>query len=208
MKKFSIIFTLIALSFVSLHVSAQIRGVVTDSVTNEPLMYVTVQYEGKGVGSVTNVDGEYEVETRRGWNELTFSSIGYVTQKIKFEPGTRVINVKLAPDDVMLSEVVVKPRRERYSRKNNPAVDFMRKVIEHKKALKLEEKDYYQYQRYEKMKMSLNDVTPEKQEKGIYKKLRFHPRRASRFCPYPSRKPPAAPFTAAIRKAGKPSSKA
>ena len=59
MKKFSIIFTLIALSFVSLHVSAQIRGVVTDSVTNEPLMYVTVQYEGKGVGSVTNVDGEY-----------------------------------------------------------------------------------------------------------------------------------------------------
>ena len=173
MKKFSIIFTLIALSFVSLHVSAQIRGVVTDSVTNEPLMYVTVQYEGKGVGSVTNVDGEYEVETRRGWNELTFSSIGYVTQKIKFEPGTRVINVKLAPDDVMLSEVVVKPQRERYSRKNNPAVDFMRKVIEHKKALKLEEKDYYQYQRYEKMKMSLNDVTPEKLEKGIYKKFSF-----------------------------------
>ena len=151
----------------------QITGVVTDSVSGEPLMYVTVQYEGKGVGAVTNVDGEYRVETRRGWNELTFSSIGYVTQKVKFAQGTKVINVKLAPDDVMLTEVVVKPKRERYSRKNNPAVDFMRKVIDHKKALKLEEKDYYQYEKYEKMKMSLNDVTPEKLEKGIYKKFSF-----------------------------------
>ena len=47
----------------------------------------------------------------------------------------------------------------------------MKKVIENKKALKLEENDYYQYQKYEKMKMSLNDVTPDKMEKGIYKKI-------------------------------------
>ena len=45
----------------------------------------------------------------------------------------------------------------------------MKKVIENKKALKLQENDYYQYQKYEKMKMSINDVTPEKMEKGIYK---------------------------------------
>ena len=49
----------------------------------------------------------------------------------------------------------------------------MKKVIENKKALKLEENDYYQYQKYEKMKMSLNDVTPDKMEKGIYKKFSF-----------------------------------
>ena len=73
----------------------------------------------------------------------------------------------------MLSEVVVKPKKEKYSRKNNPAVEFMKKVIENKKALKLEENDYYQYQKYEKMKMSLNDVTPDKMEKGIYKKFSF-----------------------------------
>mgnify|MGYP000394012522 FL=1 len=79
---------------------------------------------------------------------------------MKLNPGTRVLNVKLQPDDIMLSEVVVKPKKEKYSRKNNPAVEFMKKVIENKKALKLEENDYYQYQKYEKMKMSLNDVTP------------------------------------------------
>lgn len=54
-----------------------------------------------------------------------------------------------------------------------PAVEFMRKVIAHKKAQKLEENDYYQYNKYQKMKMSLNDVTPESLEKGIYKKFSF-----------------------------------
>lgn len=136
-------------------------------------MYITVQYEGKGVGAITNAEGEYTVETRKGWNELTFSAIGYVTKKVTLTPNTKVLNVKMAPADVMLSEVVVKPQKEKYSRKNNPAVDFMRKVIENKKGLKLEANDFYQYQKYEKMKMSMNDVTPEKMEKGIYKKFSF-----------------------------------
>ncbi len=157
----------------SIGASAQIKGVITDSLTHEPLMYITVQYEGKGVGGISNAKGEYQVETRKGWDELTFSAVGYVTKKVKFAPGTKVLNVKMQSDDIILSEVVVKPQKERYSRKNNPAVDFMRKVIENKKALKLEENDYYQYQKYEKMKMSINDVTPEKMEKGIYKKFSF-----------------------------------
>jgi hypothetical protein len=159
--------------FISFDASAQIKGVVTDSLTNEPLMYITVQYEGKGVGAITNAEGEYQVETRKGWDELMFSAIGYITKRVKLTPDTKVLNVQLAPADVMLSEVVVKPKKEKYSRKNNPAVDFMRKVIANKKALKLEENDYYQYQKYEKMKMSINDVTPEKMEKGIYKKFSF-----------------------------------
>lgn len=174
MKQRYTIYALFLLSlFVSISASAQIKGVITDSLTNEPLMYITVQYEGKGVGGISNANGEYQVETRKGWDELTFSAVGYITKKVKLKPGTRVLNVKLQSDDIMLSEVVVKPKKEKYSRKNNPAVEFMKKVIENKKALKLEENDYYQYQKYEKMKMSLNDVTPDKMEKGIYKKFPF-----------------------------------
>ena len=170
---YSIALLLLLLLSVSTGVSAQIKGVITDSLTHEPLMYITVQYEGKGVGGISNANGEYQVETRKGWDELTFSAVGYITKKVKLKPGTRVLNVKLQSDDIMLSEVVVKPQKEKYSRKNNPAVEFMKKVIENKKALKLEENDYYQYQKYEKMKMSLNDVTPDKMEKGIYKKFSF-----------------------------------
>lgn len=170
---YTVLFFCLVSLFISFDASAQIKGVVTDSLTNEPLMYITVQYEGKGVGAITNAEGEYQVETRKGWDELMFSAIGYITKRVKLTPDTKVLNVQLASADVMLSEVVVKPKKEKYSRKNNPAVDFMRKVIANKKALKLEENDYYQYQKYEKMKMSINDVTPEKMEKGIYKKFSF-----------------------------------
>ena len=74
-------------------------------------MYITVQYEGKGVGGISNANGEYQVETRKGWDELTFSAVGYITKKVKLKPGTRVLNVKLQSDDIMLSEVVVKPKK-------------------------------------------------------------------------------------------------
>lgn len=169
-KKLILLFLLV---FAASQSFAQLKGVITDSITHEPLMYISVYYEGKGVGGVSNANGEYQIETRKNWNEVTFSSIGYRTKVIKLTPGQKVLNVQMVPDDVMLTEVVVKPKKEKYSKKNNPAVDFMRKVIEHKKAQKLEVNDYYQYDQYEKMKMSLNDITPEKLEKGIYKKYSF-----------------------------------
>ena len=97
-----------------------IQGVVTDSVTNEPLPYISIYYEGKGVGAITDMDGNYSVESRAGWTELTFSAVGYLPKVVKVIPGTtKRLNVKLKPDDILLQEVVVKPKRERYSRKNN-----------------------------------------------------------------------------------------
>lgn len=156
-------------------VSAQnIQGVVTDSLTNDPIPYLSVFYEGKGVGSITDNDGHYKVETRKGWNKLTFSAVGYVTKVVNIIPGvTKNLNVRMRPNDIMLDEVVVKPKREKYSRKNNPAVELMKKVIAHKNNNKLSENDYYQYNKYQKITMSLNDVTPEMLEKGMYKKMPF-----------------------------------
>lgn len=135
---------------------------------------MSVFYEGKGVGSITDNDGHYKVETRKGWNKLTFSAVGYVTKVVNIIPGvTKNLNVRMRPDDIMLDEVVVKPKREKYSRKNNPAVELMKKVIAHKNNNKLSENDYYQYNKYQKITMSLNDVTPEMLEKGMYKKMPF-----------------------------------
>ena len=69
---YTVLFFCLVSLFISFDASAQIKGVVTDSLTNEPLMYITVQYEGKGVGAITNAEGEYQVETRKGWDELMF----------------------------------------------------------------------------------------------------------------------------------------
>ncbi len=113
------------------------------------------------MGTITNIDGEYSLDARRNGGTLVFSAVGYISKTVKVSYGSQTVNVQLAPDNVLLSEVVVKPKKEKYSRKNNPAVEFMKKVIEHKKAQVLEVNDYYQYEKYEKMKMSINDLTPE-----------------------------------------------
>ena len=131
----------------------QIKGVVTDSVTHEPLMYISVYYQEKrDMGTITNIDGEYSLDTRRNGGTLVFSAVGYISKTVRVGSNNQTVNVKLAPDNVLLNEVVVKPQKEKYSRKNNPAVEFMKKVIEHKKAQVLEVNDYYQYDKYEKMK--------------------------------------------------------
>lgn len=172
-QQYNKIIILLLLLFVAPKTFSQIRGVVTDSISHEPLMYISVFYEGKGVGTISNAKGEYKIETRKGWDKISFSAVGYITKIVKITPGMSELNVILSPDNVLLNEVVVKPKKEKYSRKNNPAVDFMRLVIEHKKSQDLTVNDYYQYDKYEKMKMALNDLTPEKLEKGIYKKYSF-----------------------------------
>ena len=152
----------------------RLTGVVTDSTTNEPLPYITVYYQGTSVGTITDIDGRYDVQTRKGWNQLTFSAVGYITKVVNIIPGvTKTMDVKLAPNDMMLEEVVVKPKRQKYSRKNNPAVEMMKKVISAKKTNNLANNDYYQYNRYQKITLSLNEVTPEMLDKGMYKKMPF-----------------------------------
>ncbi|KAA6341258.1 hypothetical protein EZS27_010914 [termite gut metagenome] len=166
-------FITLCLLFSTPETFAQLKGIVTDSITGDPLIYVSIYYEGKGVGCTTDAKGMYQIETRTEWNKITFSAVGYITKVITVSPQTRILNVQLTASDILLNEIVIKPQKERYSRKNNPAIEFMRKVIASKSSKRLEENDFYQYDKYEKMKMSLNDVTPETLQKGIYKKLPF-----------------------------------
>ena len=91
---------------------AQLKGVITDSISHEPLMYISVFYEGKDVGGISNANGEYQVETRKGWNELTFSAVGNLTKQVKIPAGAKELNVSLSPDDAMMEEGVVKPKTE------------------------------------------------------------------------------------------------
>lgn len=153
--------------------SAQIHGVVTDSETGEPLPYINIYYDGKGVGTITDIDGKYSISYHQGWNELTFSVVGYATQVISVNSRTKELNVKMKPD-LVLQEVVVKPKKEKYSRKNNPAVEMMKKVINAKKANNLEENDFYQYDKYQKITFSLNEITTDSiNESKLFKKYPF-----------------------------------
>lgn len=156
-----------------LQVSAQkISGVVTDKKTGEPVAFMNVFYEGKGIGGTTDLDGKYIVESRAGLNELTFSFVGYKTKKVKVNAGHfQTLNVQVESDDVMLQEVTVKPKRERYSRKNNPAVIMMEKVIAAKKNNDLNKYPYHQFDKYQKLTLALNELTSDSLNSGVFKKI-------------------------------------
>lgn len=152
----------------------KVSGKVTDKSTGEPVPYMNVYYDGKGIGTTTDMNGHYSIETRAGLTKLTFSFVGYKTQVVTVIPGrNQTIDIIADPDDNQIAEVTVKPKREKYSRKNNPAVELMKKVIAAKKVNDLSKYDFYRYDRYQKLTLSLNDLKPENLEDGMFKKMPF-----------------------------------
>ena len=148
----------------------QITGYVTDAETGDSIPYASVVYKGHHVNAISNGEGRYTIARHEGWN-ITFSAVGYKTRIIPVNAKTKAkLNVALKPDKQMLAEVTVKAKRSRYSRKNNPAVELMKRVVEAKKKTDLSVNDYYQYSKYEKITTSLNDLKPEQLEQGVFKK--------------------------------------
>ncbi len=141
--------------------AAQVLGTVVDDKTRKPLEYVNVYYDGKNYGEMTDEDGRFIIKEDSAWHELTVSTMGYERKVVKLGAfgKNKDLKIRLKPEGSNLKEVTVSSRRTRYSRKNNPAVDLMRKVIAHKKNNDLHVKDYFTYTTYEKMTGSVNDVT-------------------------------------------------
>lgn len=99
--------------------------------------------------------------------------VGYGTEVRDVSAKTKILNVKMKPD-LVLDEVVVKPKKEKYSRKNNPAVEMMKKVIAAKKLNDLGVNDFYHYNKYQKITFSLNNITTDSlRESNLFKKYPF-----------------------------------
>ncbi|MBQ7419367.1 MAG: carboxypeptidase-like regulatory domain-containing protein [Prevotella sp.] len=148
----------------------QISGYVTDAETGDSIPYASVVYKGHQLSAISNGEGRYSIARHEGWN-ITFSAVGYKTRIVPVNAKTKAkMNISLKPDRQMLAEVTVKAKRGHYSRKNNPAVELMERVVEAKKKTDLGVNDYYQFNKYEKITLSLNDLKPEQLEQGIFKK--------------------------------------
>ena len=173
MRKLAI--CLIALTLSCLLSHAQVTGRVIDSKTREVIDYVNVYYDGKNVGEQTDENGRFVIKEDSTWHELTISSLGYQTQVYRLKDfGTnKNITIQLVPENQTLEGVTVSSKRGRYSRKNNPAVELMRKVIAHKKSFDLRSKDFLTYTKYEKMTFSLNEVSDKVFDEGEYKRFAF-----------------------------------
>lgn len=144
---------------------------VMEAQSGDSIPFANAVYRGiKGAAATAGTNGEITLERKEG-ETLDISAVGYKLRRIKIDKDTPdTINVKLITDTRKLEEVVVRAKRKRkYSRKDNPAVELMKRVIEAKKRTNLENHDYYQYDKYQKVTMGLNNITPEDLENKKFK---------------------------------------
>ena len=111
--------------------------------------------------------------------------MGYKPRKIKITEKTPDnVLITLISSSKQLEGVVIKAkRRHRYSRKDNPAVELMRRVIAAKHKTNLNNHDFYQYDKYQKVTMALNNITQAQLEVGMFKNAPWL-REQVEMCPY------------------------
>jgi len=72
----------VLLFFLTLSLSAQIQGVVKDSISGQPIPYVNIWVENENIGTTSELDGTFNINTTSD-KVLVFSAVGYLTKKAR-----------------------------------------------------------------------------------------------------------------------------
>ncbi|MBD8347880.1 DUF5686 and carboxypeptidase-like regulatory domain-containing protein [Dysgonomonas sp. HGC4] len=151
--------------------STRVEGIVLDSATNEAVESASVRFEENEKGELSGPNGKFSISDSRGSHIVVVSLMGYETQRITV-PASQCsdIEIRLKAKGVQLQEIEVRPGKEKYSKKDNPAVALIQKVISHKNAYQLTGRDYYMYEEYDRLLLALNNY---KADQGILRGLEF-----------------------------------
>jgi hypothetical protein len=172
-KKSLTLFLFVTFFFVYAQAQTVVKGIVRDAQTHAPLAFVSVYFKGsKGV--VSGEDGSYSISTTNPKNTtLEFSFNGYKVFRKKIEAGiTQDLDVNLEVAE-MASVTVNSRKRTKYSNRNNPAVDLIRKVVDNRERNRMSAFEYVQYQQYEKMELSLTNKPEKLMNSRLMKNYRF-----------------------------------
>ncbi|MEQ1744663.1 MAG: DUF5686 family protein [Saprospiraceae bacterium] len=158
---------------VSAQRSTSIRGQILEAANQEPIPYVSVQLEGTTLGTRADIQGNFFIETTaKGLTAIKVACVGFTTQLVPIKEGeANKVTVLLEESSVSLKEVTVKV--EKYRNKDNPAVELIRKVIENKDKNRKEGFNTYQYEKYEKLGMALNNITEKTRNNFIWRNFKF-----------------------------------
>lgn len=167
------IYILLLFLWLSAGARAQITGVVTDALTGDTIAYPSASYKGHHMAVSGDAQGRFSIEHHEGW-VLTISAVGYQSKEFTVKANSPLtMAVKLKPDTRTLKEVVVRTKRNRYSRKDNPAVELMKRVIAAKKKTDLSNHDFYQYNKYQKITLAVNDIQKADIDSGFFAKKQW-----------------------------------
>ena len=149
-----------------------IQGRVVEEGTDDPLAYVTVQFNDGQNAVLTDINGFFKISSNRKPTLLKVSYLGFLTQNLPVaEVKKSDLVIKLAENTTKLAEITIRPKK--YSRKNNPAVDLIEQVFLHKDENRKEGLAYFQFEKYEKLRMDLNGITPKFRRKWYFRPFPF-----------------------------------
>lgn len=134
----------------------KVVGVVTDSENGERLSFVNVYSKKNKKGTTTDLNGVFTLYLPVGAN-VEVTSLGYSPESQTVTASRDTMRFMMSPSSTELVEVVVKPKKQKYSKKNNPAVELMRRVRSDREKHDPSENPYYSYDRYDKMVLGLNN---------------------------------------------------
>lgn len=163
---------LFLLAFIFQWVSAQtkVSGIVVDN-TNQPVPFANIVFKDSKLGTVSNEDGRFYIESAQTFKAIEVSMVGYET---KIVPLTKEVNYNfkiVLSEGQKLKEVVIYSGKT--SKKKNPALDILRKIWERKRKNGLYMFDQYEMEKYEKVEFDLNSIDSTFKKKKIFKGMEF-----------------------------------
>ena len=146
-KNFTLLIIFFALSFSSF-AQTKVSGVVLDN-SKQPIPYANVVFKGSNTGVVSNEDGRFYIESPDNYTELVVSFVGFPDKTVKLPQLVNYDFKVILTEGNALKEIKIFAGKT--SKKNNPALDILRKIWERRRKNGLKMFKQYQYEKYEKM---------------------------------------------------------
>ena len=154
----------------SLNAQTKVGGIVVDQ-ANAPIPYASIYFKGSTEGTITDENGKFYLESQNAYTDLVISFVGFASKEVKLEkPITLNINAKLS-EAQELKEVVLYSGKT--SKKNNPAIDILRKIWERRRKNGLRMFKQYEYDKYEKVEFDMNTIDSAFMKRKIFKGMEF-----------------------------------
>ncbi|WP_224488847.1 DUF5686 and carboxypeptidase-like regulatory domain-containing protein [Robertkochia flava] len=148
----------------------KVSGKVVDE-QGKAIAYANVLFQGTFEGTITDENGTFYLESDETQNLLEVSLLGYTTQEIPLEKRVNYNMRVVLTEGEVLEEVVIYVGKQ--PKKNNPAVEILKKIWEKKRVNGLNKFDQYHYSKYEKIEFDLNTIDSALMNNQIFKGMEF-----------------------------------
>ncbi len=156
---------------VSLFSQTKVSGTITDT-SGEPVPFANVIFKDSREGTISDENGRFYLESSKTYSTVVFSFVGYQTKEVPLPQRTNYkMEVVMEEEASSLSEVVIYSGKT--SKKNNPALDILRKIWENRRENGVKKFNQYQYDKYEKLEFDLNTIDSAFMQSRIFKGMEF-----------------------------------